>query len=153
LRSQGHVSAPREVALAPGERRVLQAFAAGKSDTTIAAELGRSVNTIRTVARTIRAKFDAHRMDDVIVGLRTGLYAVRKSEDRYNLTSALQLLHEGLGTMRRAAAHRPKPNRRQTLRLHELEIEALLHAGRAFLAGINESDFDHGPDTALRDEP
>ncbi len=57
---------PRQVALTPNERRILARIVAGKRTPAIAAELGVSVHTVRTVCRSIREKFGLRRMRDVV---------------------------------------------------------------------------------------
>ena len=44
-------------------------------------------------------------MEDLVVAVRRGDYRIRKSEDRYNLTSALKVLEEGLRAMHARPTH------------------------------------------------
>ncbi len=56
----------RKVALTPNERRILARIVEGKRTPAIAAELGVSVHTVRTVCKSIREKFGLRRMRDVV---------------------------------------------------------------------------------------
>jgi DNA-binding CsgD family transcriptional regulator len=57
---------PRTVTLTPNERRILARIVEGKRTPAIAAELGLSVHTVRTVCRSIREKYGLRRMRDVV---------------------------------------------------------------------------------------
>ncbi len=54
------------MALTPNERRILARIVEGKRTPAIAAELGVSVHTVRTVCKSIREKFGLRRMRDVV---------------------------------------------------------------------------------------
>jgi DNA-binding CsgD family transcriptional regulator len=56
--------------LTPNERRILARLAEGKRTPAIAAELGVSVHTVRTVCRSIREKYGLRRMRDVVAEFR-----------------------------------------------------------------------------------
>lgn len=128
----------REVGLGPRERMVLEAYVSGKGDRETAHDLGLSVHTIRAIRRTLSRKFGIPRMEDLVVAVRRGDYRIRRSEDRYNLASALKVLEEGLRAMHARQRLAPVGNPRVSVRLHELEVEALLHIGQAVL-GDGES--------------
>jgi DNA-binding CsgD family transcriptional regulator len=117
----------RLAALAPSERRILALIITGKSDTAIAAHLDRSVHTVRTIAKSIREKFGVHRMDDIVRGIETGAFTIRNAEDRFNLGSAQQVLEKALEDLREIYL-RGKVDRSRNVRLHELEMLALLAA-------------------------
>jgi DNA-binding NarL/FixJ family response regulator len=123
----------REVGLGPRERMVLEAYVRGKADRETARDLGRSVHTIRATARTLRRKFGIARMEDLVAAVKRGDFRIRRSEERYNLASALKVLDEGLRAMHARQERAPIGNPRASVRLHELEAEALLRIGRAVL--------------------
>jgi DNA-binding CsgD family transcriptional regulator len=123
----------REVGLGPRERMVLEAYVCGKGDRETARELGRSVHTIRAIARTLRRKFGIPRMEELVAAVKRGDYRIRRSEERYNLASALKVLEEGLRAMNARQELAPVGNPRASVRLHELEVEALLRIGHAVL--------------------
>lgn len=57
--------------LTPNERRILLRLMDGKRTPAIAAELGVSVHTVRTVCKSIREKFGLRRMQDVVAECRS----------------------------------------------------------------------------------
>lgn len=144
IRAMHGCSRQMEVGLSPRERDVLDGFVAGKSDTQIASMLGRSVHTVRTIARNIRVKFLDLRMEEVVAGVRRGDYRIRRSEDRFNLRSAVAAIEHALREMQRRQARSPHRNPRFSVRFHELEAEALLRIGHAVLGAEDDS---HGRNT------
>jgi DNA-binding CsgD family transcriptional regulator len=60
----------RPVTLTPNERRILARLVEGKRTPAIAAELGVSVHTVRTVCKSIREKYGLRRMRDVVAEFR-----------------------------------------------------------------------------------
>ncbi|HEX3464245.1 MAG TPA: LuxR C-terminal-related transcriptional regulator [Candidatus Elarobacter sp.] len=138
IRAMHGCSRPMEVGLSPRERDVLDGFVAGKSDTQIASMIGRSVHTVRTIARNIRAKFLDIKMEELVAGVRRGDYRIRRSEDRFNLHSAVAAIERALREMQRRQARSPRRNPRFSVRFHELEAEALLRIGHAVLGAEDE---------------
>jgi DNA-binding CsgD family transcriptional regulator len=57
--------------LTPNERRILAHLIEGKRTPAIAAELGVSVHTVRTVCKSIREKFGLRRMRDIVAECRS----------------------------------------------------------------------------------
>lgn len=124
---------PREAALTHGEIRVLERLRAGASQPAVAAELGNSVHTVQTVARTIREKFQAHSIADVVCGLNAGVYTVaRKTLPKprvFDLASAL-------GVLEREHARLLGAGKIRTLRMHPDEITALLGMAQSYHAVV-----------------
>ncbi len=56
--------------LTPNERRILARLIDGKQTPAIAAELGVSVHTVRTVCKSIREKFGMRFMRDIVAECR-----------------------------------------------------------------------------------
>jgi DNA-binding NarL/FixJ family response regulator len=57
--------------LTPNERRILARLIDGKRTPAIAAELGISVHTVRTVCKSIREKFGTRFMRDIVAECRS----------------------------------------------------------------------------------
>jgi DNA-binding CsgD family transcriptional regulator len=57
--------------LTPNERRILARLIDGKRTPAIAAELGVSVHTVRTVCKSIREKFGMRHMRDIVAECRS----------------------------------------------------------------------------------
>lgn len=123
---------PREAQVTPRELHVLGRLQAGVAQPAIAAELGKSVHTIRTITRNIREKFDARSVAELLCGIRIGLYTVRKKSEvkasSFNLESALAVPQREYDRSRKHVL--------QTVRLHHDEISALL--------GLVQSSYNAG---------
>ena len=132
--------AQREVGLGPRERMVLEAHVSGKGDREIALDLGRSLHTIRTVSRVLRAKFGIARMEDLVAAVKRGDFRIRRSEERFNLASAVEALEKGLRALRERQERTVRQNPRASVRLHELEVEALLRIGHAVLGADERAE-------------
>ena len=126
-------TASREAALTRGELRILERLRAGATQSAIAAELGNSVHTVRTVARTIREKFESASITEVLHGLRTGAYTIAQKpaakRRAFNLGSALGILEHEHGRL-------PADRKLHTLRMHPDEIYALLGMAQSYHAVV-----------------
>lgn len=127
---------PREARLSHGEIRVLDRLRVGAKQPTIAAELGNSVHTVRTVARNIREKFEAHSVAELLHGLEAGVYTIAAkpvSEGRaFNLASAI-------GILEREHDRSQKGRGMRTIRMHSDEISALLGLAQSYHAVVARS--------------
>jgi DNA-binding CsgD family transcriptional regulator len=128
--------APREARLSRGELRVLDRLRAGANQSAIAAELGNSVHTVRTVARNIREKFEVHSVAELLRGLEAGVYTIAAkpvSEPRaFNLASAI-------GILEREHARSQTGRGMRTIRMHSDEISALLGLAQSYHAVVARS--------------
>ncbi len=120
----------RYVSPSSRERDVLDGHLRGKTDREIARDLGRSVNTVATISRTLRERFGM-KMADIVAAVHRGDWTIRRSEDKFNLRSAIAVLEDALRTMHDRPERLPRRRDRVPVRLHELELEALLTLGRA----------------------
>jgi DNA-binding CsgD family transcriptional regulator len=123
----------REAALTRGETFVLTRLRAGASQPKIAADLGNSVHTVRTVVRNIRAKFHAPSVDQLLRGINAGVYTIVEKAvpepQTFNLKSALCTLEREL---------RLSPDRRmRNVRLHTDELLALLNLAQSYNAAVD----------------
>ena len=71
------------------------------------------------------------KMADIVAAVRCGDWIIRCSEDKFNLRSAIALLEDAMRTMHERTERLPRRHDRVPVRLHELELEALITLGRA----------------------
>ncbi|MBV8370907.1 MAG: hypothetical protein JO036_18490 [Candidatus Eremiobacteraeota bacterium] len=131
----------RYVRLSPREREVLDGHLRGQTDRGIARDLGRSVHTVSTISRNLREQFGM-KMEDIVAAVRRGDWTIRRSEDKFNLHSAIALLEEGLRAMDERMARLPHRRDRIRVLLHQLELEALLALGRAVVGSERSPNAD-----------